>query len=412
MNIIELYAVLIMGLLAICPCITLIFQTSRLSRILIAGFERFVQYPLAIKGSYSITRLELLILVAFLSCNLFVLVFRVLNVADFEKRTAVVSAINIIPLFLGGNPNPLLDLTGVSISSYHLIHHWIGGVAILEGLVHAGMSIRSGSSHSFPMLVMWHSSESLEGSENEIGFLISESGRFFNHSSLKIGKSLLLDGPYGRNTDLWNYETVILAAKGMGIAGILSSALFLLDCRNLDLVAKKQTKKRLFRDRTRKVALVWALEDNSQENWAALAIHNLQKVDKEKILLFWCIYPSEQTTNPPFQLGEHWKCFYSKKGQEGKYLNWVVSQDTRSPGRHVVMACGDSNFTSTARQIVIDQSREDYPIQFVESEYRPSSYGRGGKISELKLQEQGDARAKMTKKTGFHPAIKTKKAIA
>ncbi|KAL8409983.1 hypothetical protein RB594_008176 [Gaeumannomyces avenae] len=265
---------------------------------------------------------------------------------------------------------------------------------------------------SFPMLVMWHSSKSLEGSENEIGFLISESGRFFNHSSFKIGKSLLLDGPYGRNIDLWNYETVILAAKGMGIAGILSSALFLLDRRNLDLVAKKQTKKRLFRDRTRKVALVWALEDNFQENWAALAIHNLQKVDKEKILLFWCIYPSEQTKNPPFQLGEHWKCFYSKKGQEGKYLNWVVSQDTRSPGRHVVMACGDSNFTSTARQIVIDQSREDYPIQFVESEYRPSSYGRGGKISELKLQEQGDARAKMTKKTGFHPAIKTKKAIA
>ncbi|KAL8325958.1 hypothetical protein RB597_008985 [Gaeumannomyces tritici] len=284
MNIIELYAVLIMGLLAICPCITLIFQTSRLSRILIAGFERFVQYPLAIKGSYRITRLELLILVAFLSCNLFVLAFRVLNVADFAKRAAVVSAINIIPLFLGGNPNPLLDLTGVSVSSYHLIHHWIGGVAILEGLVHAGLSIRSGSSQS-------------------------------------------------------------------KISGCI-------------------------------------------------------------ILLFWCIYPSEQTKNPPFQLGEHWKCFYSKKGQEGKYLNWVVSQDTRSPGRHVVMACGDSNFTSTARQIVIDQSREDYPIQFVESEYRPSSYGRGGKISELKLQEQGDARAKMTKKTGFHPAIKTKKAIA
>lgn len=144
MNIIELYAVLVMGLLGFWPCIILLFRTLRLSQILMTSFERWIQYPLAIKGAFRITRLELLLIFGFIGCNIFVLAFRVSSAADFEKRSAVVSVINIIPLFLGGNPNPLFDLIGVSTGSYHLIHYWIGGVAILEGLIHAGMSIQSG----------------------------------------------------------------------------------------------------------------------------------------------------------------------------------------------------------------------------------------------------------------------------
>lgn len=144
MNIIELYAVFVMGLLGFWPCIILFFRTLRLSQILMTSFERWIQYPLAIKGAFRITRLELLLIFGFIGCNIFVLAFRVSSAADFEKRSAVVSAINIIPLFLGGNPNPLFDLIGVSTGSYHLIHYWIGGVAILEGLIHAGMSIQFG----------------------------------------------------------------------------------------------------------------------------------------------------------------------------------------------------------------------------------------------------------------------------
>lgn len=144
MNIIELYAVLVMGLLGFWPCIILLFRTLRLSQILMTSFERWIQYPLAIKGAYRATRLELLLIFAFISCNIFVMAFRLSSPADFERRSAVVSAINVVPLFVGGNPNPLFDLISVSTSSYHLIHYWIGGVAILEGLIHAGISIQSG----------------------------------------------------------------------------------------------------------------------------------------------------------------------------------------------------------------------------------------------------------------------------
>ncbi|KAI7911943.1 hypothetical protein M0657_010695 [Pyricularia oryzae] len=406
MNIIELYAVLVMGLLGFWPCIILLFRTLRLSQILMTSFERWIQYPLAIKGAYRATRLELLLIFAFISCNIFVMAFRLSSPADFERRSAVVSAINVVPLFVGGNPNPLFDLISVSTSSYHLIHYWIGGVAILEGLIHAGISIQSGG--SFPMFAMWHSTRSLDGG-NEIGFLLSESERVFNHSSFKIGKGLRLDGPYGRNIDLGNYESVILAAKGMGIAGILSSALFLLDRHNLDTLAKKEQMSfdedgairytnRIFRDQTRKIVLIWILEDNCQEDWAAAQIRDLQKIDTQAILHFWCIYPSEETNEAPFHIDKDWQCHYSKKGQDERFFRGIISQATRSPGKHVVMTCGDSIFTGITRKVVIELSRLDNPIRFVELDYRPGH--RKATDSELRLQEQGDARQKTIKKTG------------
>lgn len=155
------------------------------------------------------------------------------------------------------------------------------------------------------MFAMWHSTRSLDGG-NEIGFLLSESERVFNHSSFKIGKGLRLDGPYGRNIDLGNYESVILAAKGMGIAGILSSALFLLDRHNLDTLAKKEQMSfdedgairytnRIFRDQTRKIVLIWILEDNCQEDWAAAQIRDLQKIDTQAVCNNSKTHPSKLT---------------------------------------------------------------------------------------------------------------------
>lgn len=146
-----------------------------------------------------------------------------------------------------------------------------------------------GFTSSFPIFAIWYLIKSL-GRGNEIGFLLSENKKVFNYSSFKIRKGLRLDGLYGRNIDLWNYKSVILAAKGMGIAGILSSALFLFDRHNLNTMAKKESisfdnngairyKNRIFRNRTRKIILIWILEDNCQEDWAAAQIRNLQKIN-------------------------------------------------------------------------------------------------------------------------------------
>ncbi|KAI6438695.1 hypothetical protein MCOR15_011984, partial [Pyricularia oryzae] len=40
-------------------------------------------------------------------------------------------------------------------------------------------------------------------------------------------------------------------------------------------------KNRIFRDRTRKIVLIWILEDNCQEDWAAAQIRDLQKIDTQ-----------------------------------------------------------------------------------------------------------------------------------
>ena len=141
---------------------------------------------------------------------------------------------------------------------------------------------------SFPMLVMWHSSASVTGTNKDVSFLVSDHGRMSQVSRLDIGNTLRLDGPYGRNLELWNYETVILTAKGMGIAGVLSAALTLIDRRSQDWQAKKNplSAERLFRDLTRKVAILWTLESNGQEDWAAPAFNVLKGLDFDQVFFF------------------------------------------------------------------------------------------------------------------------------
>lgn len=149
MNIIELYSMLFIGPLAGCPTLRLIFHSSRASRYVAVAFGGFFWYPLVLRGGYwgIVTRFELLLFFAFLACNIFALAFRVSGVRDLEQREAVVCAINMTTLLLSGKPNPLIDLIGVPLPVYHLVRHWIGRVAILEGLLHAALTIgRSGSS--------------------------------------------------------------------------------------------------------------------------------------------------------------------------------------------------------------------------------------------------------------------------
>jgi hypothetical protein len=71
----------------------------------------------------------------------------------------------------------------------------------------------------------------------------------------------------------------------MGIAGVLSSALALIDRRNQDITVKKnaQSADRLFRDLTRKVAIVWMLESNDQQNWAAPLLNILKGLDQDQV---------------------------------------------------------------------------------------------------------------------------------
>lgn len=89
----------------------------------------------------SVTRFELLLFVAFLVCNMFALAFLVTDVKELEQRAAIVCAINMTPLFLSGKPNPLIHILSIFLPVYPLVYHWIGRVAIFEGLLHAALTI-------------------------------------------------------------------------------------------------------------------------------------------------------------------------------------------------------------------------------------------------------------------------------
>jgi predicted ferric reductase len=93
-------------------------------------------------------------------------------------------------------------------------------------------------------------------------------------------QSVVLDGPYGKDLRLEDYETVILIAKGIGIAGILS-------------YVRHMTYRRVSRDKsneayrrgliTRKIDVFWVLEENSQERWATEWLRDLSARDSERV---------------------------------------------------------------------------------------------------------------------------------
>lgn len=56
---------------------------------------------------------------------------------DARNRSGVLSAMNMIPLFLlAGRNNPLIYLLGISFDTYNLLHRWIGRMVVIEGVIH------------------------------------------------------------------------------------------------------------------------------------------------------------------------------------------------------------------------------------------------------------------------------------
>jgi NAD(P)H-flavin reductase len=102
-----------------------------------------------------------------------------------------------------------------------------------------------------------------------------------HHSREKFSRSnigrVILDGPYGRDLNLKNYEIILLFGKGIGIASVFSYALDLVELRTHE---KQEYRRSVF---TRKVDLIWVLEDNNQFTWASQWIEELAKKDSQKV---------------------------------------------------------------------------------------------------------------------------------
>lgn len=86
-------------------------------------------------------------------------------------------------------------------------------------------------------------------------------------------RSIVLDGPYGKDLGLENYSKSLLLAKGIGIAGLLPYA--------LSITKRKSTNTEGML--TTKVDLYWILEENCQLEWIRSWIEELKGIDPHRV---------------------------------------------------------------------------------------------------------------------------------
>jgi hypothetical protein len=142
LNVVQLYAILFGGFIVLYLLVRLIqIYWPYILPWLVVSFTRHIQYPLVVRRRLwmSVTRLQIVVFFIYLAMNITILCLFVQNKADLSARAAILTVINITPLFIGGRFAALL---GVPLSTYYLSHHWIARVASLEGIMHALLAMR------------------------------------------------------------------------------------------------------------------------------------------------------------------------------------------------------------------------------------------------------------------------------
>lgn len=142
--------------------------------------------------------------------------------------------------------------------------------------------------HGQPLMTCWTAPELCAMDKSKrLTFLVSASHRHHQLLQVNMGQKLRIEGPYGVNHCLGEYETVILAAKGMGIAGVMSHALHLAARKKHDNDARQRSKRiqdanePILGDLSRRVDLVWWLEHEKQEVWLRNQFKDLQDLRTE-----------------------------------------------------------------------------------------------------------------------------------
>ncbi|KAK7954384.1 ferric reductase transmembrane component 4 precursor [Apiospora saccharicola] len=224
--------------------------------------------------------------------------------------------------------------------------------------------------------------------------------------ALRKGNHLILDGPYGQSPPLGSFENVILAAQGSGILTALPMATFIASRKRCDSLSRSrllqvqersdmqttsdpesetrrmdEVPRRLFRDLTRKIDIYWILDSNSDENWLAAQISQLQMLDADRVssskpllqiyadqkalLFLWCFYPSPRTTEVPFSITDHFRCSYPSDLDQfnERFLEEKVEEEAMTAGDTILIACGSNEFTDVARKSMLRVWQKGYPVR-------------------------------------------------
>lgn len=151
------------------------------------------------------------------------------------------------------------EVSRISITCNRRFHHFPGSYFYIFP---SGSFFHYNLRTSYPMTVLWYEPD-ITGTE--LVFLVLHSRPLKSLRFIK-GERLLIDDPYDQDLYLKYLKSVMLAAHGAGILGVLSIAQSLWECRRSD-------------DMLRRVNIFWSLERNSQGEWAADYLKRLQKLD-------------------------------------------------------------------------------------------------------------------------------------
>ncbi|CAM6002545.1 unnamed protein product [Sphagnum balticum] len=172
-------------------------------------------------------------------------------------------------------------------------------------------------------------------------------------------RSVTLDGPYGRDLRLEKRETVILAACGIGIAGILPYVRHMTYRRS----SKEQENESYRRGlKTRKLDVYWVLEDNDQEEWISAWIIELQRRDSKHVRGH---LPFVQNNSDYIIASSDFYLLLSTKADQA-----YASRDGCSLAIYILV-CGVPEFSNSIRTSVINAMDTSYDIEFIEVEFRP-----------------------------------------
>jgi predicted ferric reductase len=97
------------------------------------GSNRYIGFPAI--------RFDVVLIVLFLVGN--AICIYVNDVPSLVERSALLCAINLVPLALGERMNPLASISRVRLGASASMHEWLGSVVIAEGLVHTAAAMSS-----------------------------------------------------------------------------------------------------------------------------------------------------------------------------------------------------------------------------------------------------------------------------
>lgn len=193
---------------------------------------------------------------------------------------------------------------------------------------------------SEPILISWWEKSRLE--TNEFGLLLpkwmfhSEKLAFQAQRTRREPIRAFIRGPYRDTHNLSCYETVLLTAQGIGIAGVLPLILSLLERKHSDTRNKRTgSLTMLNNDKLRKLDLYWRLDSEHQYDSAVGLLDRLSGAQSESSRLqVWIAYDAHRNINIPSRTG--WS-----RLEEQSYLEETSSaikrQSQSTPGKSIVI---------------------------------------------------------------------------